>query len=133
MIYLDLFDIYKNYDIANKEYISLLENLLNSSLGDCNDENIQNDLLAAKNKFEFLKIMADDILITEENNEILGKLKYYIMDGLFLAVDLLNFYNSKQVERFSMRAVNYINKNRMQEFINDNPFNSTIPFGKCRI
>ena len=77
--------------------------------------------------------MVDDAVITEENQETLGKLKYYIVDGLFLAVDLLNFYESKQKERFQMRAVNYINKDRMQQFINDNPFNSNIEIGRCRV
>ena len=57
----------------------------------------------------------------------------YIMDGLLLSIDLLRFYESKQVERFKMRAVNYINKERMKKFIEDNPFENNISFGNCRV
>lgn len=130
---MDLFEIYKNFNLANREYINFIDGLIKNDLGNCDNKEVENDLLAGKNRFEFLKIMVDDVVITEENQETLGKLKYYIVDGLFLSVDLLNFYETKQKERFQMRAVNYINKDRMQQFINDNPFNSDIEIGRCRV
>lgn len=130
---MDLFEIYKNFNVANREYITYIHNLIKEDMGECNNEEVINELLAGKNRFEFLKIMVDDVKITIENNEMLGKLKYYIVDGLFLSVDLLNFYETKQKERFQMRAVNYINKDRMEQFIKDNPFNTNVEIGKCRV
>ena len=113
--------IYYEFTIANREYIDFITNLSNT-LVECGNEDMKNTLLASKNKFEFIKIRIDDIEINENNNERLKHLKYIIMDAIFVTVDLLNFYSTNQVERFKMRAVNYINKDRMQKFIMDNPF-----------
>ena len=106
---MDLLQIYKEFLGIKTEIISLIEDI-SDNLKDCTDQNISNSLLGEKNKLEFMKIKVDDIDVTEDNIQMVNQLKMSIMDALFLLVDLLKFYHSASVERFKMRAYNYVNK-----------------------
>ena len=130
---LTLLESYKEFTKINSEYINYINELVNTDLGKCDNKEVINCLIGCKNRYEFLKIKVDDYNYEEENIDTLKQLKMYIMDGLLLSIDLLRFYESKQVERFKMRAVNYINKERMKKFIEDNPFENNISFGNCRV
>lgn len=130
---MDLFQIYKEFLGIKAEIISLIEDISDNDMKDCTDQNISNSLLGEKNKLEFMKIKVDDVEVTEDNIEMVNQLKMSIMDALFLLVDLLKFYHSASVERFRMRVYNYVNKDRMERFIKDNPFESNISFGNCRV
>lgn len=125
--------MYKEFLEIKTEIIALIEKISNSDMKDCSDDNVINSLIGEKNKLEFMKIKVDDVEIIESNMEMVNHLKMSIMDALFLLVDLINFYHSASVERFKMRVYNYVNKDRMERFIKENPFESNISFGHCRV
>ena len=75
-----------------------------------------NKLVKAKDKFQELMSEVDEIETEEEDGLFVKDVKYGIVDGLFLAIDLYNFYYTKQLERFKMRGVNYIRKGRVTSF-----------------
>lgn len=74
------------------------------------------NLVKGKEKFQELMNAVDKIEVEEEDGLYLKDVKYGLVDGLFLAIDLYNFYYSKQLERFKMRGVNYIRKGRVTSF-----------------
>lgn len=121
---MDLFKMNQEFLGIKKEIITLIEGIAEGDMKDCKDEEISNSLLGEKNKLEFMKIKVDDVKVTADNIDMVNSLKRSIMDGLFLLVDLINFYHSASVERFKMRVYNYINKDRMERFINNDLFES---------
>ena len=121
---MDLFKMNQEFLGIKKEIITLIEGIAEGDMKDCKDEEISNSLLGEKNKLEFMKIKVDDVKVTADNIDMVNSLKRSIMDGLFLLVDLINFYHSWSVERFKMRGYNYINKDRMERFINNDLFES---------
>lgn len=121
---MDLFKMNQEFLGIKKEIITLIEGIAEGDMKDCKDEEISNSLLGEKNKLEFMKIKVDDVKVTADNIDMVNSLKRSIMDGLFLLVDLINFYHSGSVERFKMRGYNYINKDRMERFINNDLFES---------
>lgn len=111
---MSLVSIQEEYNKAKSEYVELIDKLSNSDLGQCDSEEILNNLIAGKNKFESIKIKSDNEVLSEEEKDELKDIQYSIVDSLFLSVDLINFYKTNQVERFKMRAVNYIKKKRIE-------------------
>lgn len=124
---MDLIKAYEEYTRVNNNYVNSIERLVNSDLGDCNEEHIKEQLLSAQNSFESIKIRIDVVEVEEKEEENLRDLKYLVMDALFISADLVAFYKYKQPERFKMRAVNYINKKRRAEMFKDD--NN----GSCRV
>lgn len=116
---MDLISIYNEYVKVNNEYMNYIFELSGCDLGDCSDETILERLKAFEVKFEDIKIKADVLEVDEENMNNLQDLKYFAMDALFAGLDLANFYSLKEVERFKMRAVNYVNKKRRAEIFNE--------------
>ena len=112
---MSLVSIQEEYNKAKSEYIELINELSNSDLGNCDNEDILNNLIAGKTKFELIKIKSDNEVLSEEEKDKLKDIQYSIVDSLFLCMDLINFYKTNQVERFKMRAVNYVNKKRIEE------------------
>lgn len=108
---------YEDYNNFNKEYIMFLENLCESDFNE-DEELVINKLIEAKWKFEMLKLKCDDLEFSGENLEDIKDLNYLIVDSLFLSADLLRFYRNKEVERFKMRATNYLNKKRRLDIFN---------------
>ncbi|APF22709.1 hypothetical protein [Clostridium butyricum] len=110
-----LSNIFEEYIKVNKEYVDFVNELVNKDFANFTEDKIVDKLLDGKTKFE--KLMNDtDNCEEEEEGLFLKDVKYSIVDGLFLSIDLLNFYNSKELERFKMRAVNYIRKGRVTSF-----------------
>lgn len=124
---MDLISIYTNYKELNNEYTNYLTSLVSTELGECENQAIKDALLRYQNKFEVLKMNADIEEITSENENDLKDLRYLLMDALFASHDVLSFYSQKQVERFKMRAVNYVNK-----VARANIFNESMS-GTCRV
>ncbi|MGL5353781.1 MAG: hypothetical protein ACRDA5_10740 [Clostridium sp.] len=124
---MDLIKAYEEYTGVNNDYVNFIEKLVNSDLGDCNDEKVAEHLLAAQNSFESIKIRTDVMEVEEKDQENFRDLKYLVMDALFITADLTAFYKYKQPERFKMRATNYINKKRRAEMFKEDK-NS-----KCRV
>ncbi|MGL5085954.1 MAG: hypothetical protein ACRC68_09640 [Clostridium sp.] len=124
---MDLIKAYEEFTGVNNAYVNFVEGLLNSDLGDCNNEKITEHLLAAQNSFETIKIRTDVMEVEAKEQENYRDLKYLVMDALFISADLTAFYKYKQPERFKMRATNYINKKRRAEMFKEDK-NS-----KCRV
>lgn len=118
---------YEEYNKVNSNYVNFIEGLVNSDLGECDNEKIKDTLLSAQNSFESIKIRIDVEGMEETDKENLNDLKYLIMDALFISADLVAFYKYKQPERFKMRATNYINKKRRAEMFKDSGN------GSCRV
>lgn len=118
---------YEEYNKVNGDYLNFIEGLVNSDLGECDNEKIKDTLLSAQNSFESIKIRIDVEGMEESDKENLNDLKYLIMDALFISADLVAFYKYKQPERFKMRATNYINKKRRAEMFKDSGN------GSCRV
>lgn len=113
-----LLDAYEKYKKINNDYSRFIEIMINKEGFNFTDKE-EVDLLEKYNiEIHQLKISIDNVESTDDEN--LKDLNYLIMDLMFLSVDLINFYNYKEVERFKMRAVNYINKQRRKEFFGGN-------------
>ncbi|MBE6071349.1 MAG: hypothetical protein E7208_05265 [Clostridium butyricum] len=113
---MNLNEIFNEYIKINNEYVKFINEIINSNFEGYTEENITTKLIENKKKFEELMQCTDKIEIEEEKGVFLKDVKYSVIDGLFLAIDLYNFYYSKQLERFKMRAVNYIRKGRVTSF-----------------
>lgn len=113
---MNLNEIFNEYIEVNKEYVSFVNEIINKNFECYSEEEIMKRLVEDKEKFQKLMGEIDSIQVEEENGLYLKDVKYSLVDGLFLAIDLYNFYNSKQLERFKMRGVNYIRKGRVTSF-----------------
>lgn len=108
---MNLVQVYEKYKAVNDEYSKFIENLINSDF--IKENEISKKLDSYNNTIQCLKVDADSIESEDKDN--LNDLNYLIMDLIFLSIDLINFYNYKEVERFKMRATNYVNKQRRKE------------------
>ena len=111
-----LSEIFNKYVEINSEYVKYINDIVNNNFVGYLEEEIMNKLVEGKKNFEELMSQIDKCENEEENGLFLKDVKYSIVDGLFLTIDLYNFYNSKELERFKMRAVNYIRKGRVTSF-----------------
>lgn len=113
---MSLNDIFNEYINVNGEYVKFVNEIIDKNFEGYGKEEIMNTLIQSKQKFEKLMEETNKIEVEEENGIFLKDVKYSVVDGLFLAIDLYNFYYSKQLERFKMRGVNYIRKGRVTSF-----------------
>lgn len=111
-----LSEIFNKYVEINSEYVKYINDIVNNNFVGYLEEEIMNKLVEGKKNFEELMSQIDKCENEEEKGLFLKDVKYSIVDGLFLTIDLYNFYNSKELERFKMRAVNYIRKGRVTSF-----------------
>ncbi|MGL5615004.1 MAG: hypothetical protein ACRDD2_02070 [Sarcina sp.] len=109
-----ILDFYERYKVLNKEISEFIEELINNNLNYEKKEDTLKILLNFNDELGNLKEGLEKINCEDKDN--LNDLNYLIMDLLFLIMDLINFYNYNQVERFKMRATNYLNKQRRKEF-----------------
>lgn len=106
---------YEEYNKINNDFVNFIDELVNNELKGYNKDFVKQRLLDFQNAFETVKLNSDKLIIEENEKENLNDLKYLVVDALFIALDLVHFYNCEEVERFKMRAVNYINKRRKAE------------------
>lgn len=111
-----LAQIFNQYIELNREYVKFINEIVNNDFKNYSEEEIMNKLTEGKNEFQNLMSQIDKCENDEEDGLFLKDVKYSLVDGLFLTIDLYNFYNSKELERFKMRAVNYIRKGRVTSF-----------------
>lgn len=111
-----LSEVFNQYIKLNGEYVKFINEIVNNNFANYSEEEIMSELIKGKNNFENLMSQIDKCENEEEDGLFLKDVKYSIVDGLFLTIDLYNFYNSKELERFKMRAVNYIRKGRVTSF-----------------
>lgn len=113
-----LLDIYERYKKVNNDYSRFIEMIINKE--DFDFESKEEFNLLEKYNMEIQQLKTSMDSIESNDNENLKDLSYLIVDLMFLSVDLMNFYNYREVERFKMRAINYINKQRRKEFFGGN-------------
>lgn len=107
---------YTEYKNINSEYIKYIEELIKENNFTYNDE-VRNKLLFFYERFELVRLKSDN-LKEDGNEDDIQDLRYLIVDGLLLALDLVNFYSRGEVERFKMRGTNYIKKRERADMLN---------------
>lgn len=111
-----LSEIFDQYVKLNGEYVKFINEIVNNNFADYSEDEIMSKLVEGKKNFEALISEIDICENDEEDGLFLKDVKYSLVDGLFLTIDLYNFYNAKELARFKMRAVNYIRKGRVTSF-----------------
>lgn len=124
---MDLVSIYNEYSSYHKEYVSFIEELLNSDLTAYNSEIIIERLDNAFKTFERFNSESEDIKVEESDMNNFKDLKYLLIDSLLLSSELSNFYKHDELMRFKMRINNYINKLRRNEIFKESSDSS------CRV
>lgn len=113
---MSLISTYEEYVKVNGAYVESINEIVSNNFNGYTEENILKKLGDGKNKFEELREKLDEEEVLNEEIDNLQDLKYLVIDGLFLSIDLFNFYNCKELERFKMRFVNYVRKRRVADF-----------------
>ena len=106
-----MLNTYEQFSNLNNELITYLNELISDDLKEKNSEEIINNFNRILNDIEELKLKSDEIVSVGIELNKVNNLRYSIMNSLFLVSDLLHFYKLNEIERFKMRAVNYINHN----------------------
>lgn len=115
---MSLINTYEEYKNVNKELIGYVEQLIFEKFEGYKQEEVIAKLNLFLNSFEKIKEKSDTLVVDENNANNLKDLQYMIVSGLFLISELTHFYKINELERFKMRAVNYINNNRRNEVLN---------------
>lgn len=116
---MDLVDLYNEYMKVSEQYMTYIFELSKDSLGTCENEQVLDKLKSYQIKFEDMIIKANVLEVDEENKNNLQDLRYLVMDILLVATDLSAFHGYKEVERFKMRAVNFVNKRKRAQLFNE--------------
>lgn len=112
---MDLINAYESYKEFNKNFVDFINDLITNDFSNVDKTTIIDKLLAGKEFFSNLQVQCETIDIESKDMNNLKDLQYLLTDGLFLTIDLINFYNLNEYDRFKMRASNYINKGRLTE------------------
>lgn len=112
---MNLIEIYEAYKIENTDYIEWLEILVNESFQNDAPPIIRRRLEDTKACFSQLMEQCATLEVSDEEEANLKDLKYLLMDSLFLASDLVRFYETEDLGRFKMRVLNYLTKKRRAE------------------
>lgn len=115
-VIMSLLSIYEEYVQSNKEYVDFIDKIINDNFTSYTEDEISKKLVIYKDYFEKLRDDLEKTDVASEEDENVRDLKYLLVDVLFLSIDLYNFYNSKEIERFKMRGINYIRKRRVADF-----------------
>lgn len=116
---MELVELYQSYSEINKDYMTFIEEAVNSDFKNSLPEEILLRLTKAKESFEELMAASNELKPKEEDETNFKDLKYLLVDTLFLAIDLLAFYKAGEEGRFKMRVLNYLNKKRRAEMFNE--------------
>lgn len=112
---MDLLNVYENYKDFNKNFINFINDIIINDFSNIDRTEIMNKLVEGRDFFSNLQNQCETIDIENKDIDNLKDLQYLVVDGLFLTIDLINFYNLEEYDRFKMRASNYINKDRLSE------------------
>ena len=124
---MELVNSYAYYTEEYNAYLKLVEQLVETDFASCVEAEVTSKLANAKETFEGLMEKVSALEVEETQQENLKDLKYLIMDALFFASDLDNFYKHKELGRFKMRVLNALNKKRRAELFG----NETTGSGSC--
>lgn len=124
---MELVNSYAYYTEEYNAYLKLVEQFVETDFANCVEAEVTSKLANAKETFEGLMEKVSALEVEETQQENLKDLKYLIMDALFFASDLDNFYKHKELGRFKMRVLNALNKKRRAELFG----NETMGSGSC--
>lgn len=124
---MELVNSYACYTEEYNAYLKFVEQLVETDFANCVEVEVTSKLAKAKETFEALMEKVSTLEVEEAQQENLKDLKYLIMDALFFASDLDNFYKHKEIGRFKMRVLNALNKKRRAELFG----NETAGGGSC--
>lgn len=124
---MNLVEIYSAYKEESTEYITWLEAVVNSDFQNDAMPIIRVRLIDTKEQLEKWMEACANLEVEEKDKENLKDLRYLILDSLFLAADLVRFFETDDLGRFKMRVLNYLNKKRRAEMFGE------TPGGSCRV
>ena len=114
-----LVELYQSYSEINRDYMTFIEETVSTDFKNNQPEEILQLLTQAKKGFEELMAASNEIELREADETNFKDLKYLLVDALFLAIDLLDFYKAGEEGRFKMRVLNHLNKKRRAEMFNE--------------
>ncbi len=114
-----LVELYQSYSEINRDYMTFIEETVSTDFKNNQPEEILQLLTQAKKGFEELMAASNEIELREADETNFKDLKYLLVDALFLAIDLLDFYKVGEEGRFKMRVLNHLNKKRRAEMFNE--------------
>lgn len=112
---MELVNHYTQYTTTYGEYLAYVEHLVETDFENAVETELAARLTATRETFEALMQQISTLEVEEEQEENLKDLKYLVMDALFLAGDLEQFYKYQEIGRFKMRVLNALNKKRRAE------------------
>ena len=112
---MELVNHYTQYTTTYGEYLAYVEHLVETDFADSIEKEVAARLTTTRETFETLMNQISTLEVEQEQEENLKDLKYLVMDALFLAGDLEQFYNYQEIGRFKMRVLNALNKKRRAE------------------
>ena len=124
---MELVNSYTCYTREYNAYLELVEQLVETNFANCVESEVTSKLINTKETFESLMEKVSTLEVEEDQEENLKDLKYLIMDALFFASDLANFYKHQELGRFKMRVLNALNKKRRAELFG----NKAAESGSC--
>lgn len=124
---MNLVEIYSAYKEESTEYFSWLEAVVDSDFQNDATPIIRVRLIDTKEQFEKWMEACSNLEVEEKDQDNLKDLRYLILDSLFLAADLVRFFETDDLGRFKMRVLNYLNKKRRAEMFGE------TPGGNCRV
>jgi len=109
---MNLVEIYSAYKEESAEYTTWLEAIVSSDFQNDAMPIIRVRLIDTKEQFEKWMEVCSNLEVEEKDQDNLKDLRYLILDSLFLAADLVRFFETDDLGRFKMRVLNYLNKKR---------------------
>lgn len=116
---MELVRLYQSYSEINKAYMTFIEETVNADFKNKDKEVILQTLVEVKGQLEELMTASNEINPSEADEVNFKDLKYLLVDTLFLAIDLLDFYKAGEEGRFKMRVLNHLNKKRRAEMFGE--------------
>lgn len=126
---MELVNSYACYTEEYNAYLEFVEQLIETDFANGVEAEVTSKLAKVKVTFESLMEKVSALEVEEAQEENLKDLKYLIMDALFFASDLANFYKHQELGRFKMRVLNALNKKRRAELFGS----ETAGSGSCPI
>lgn len=124
---MDLLQVYTFYIEESTDYIGWIETLVNEDFQSDAAPIIKIRLSDAKAQFEKAMEQCSTLEVEAKDENNLKDLRYLIMDSIFLASDLVRFYEAGDLGRFKMRVLNFLNKKRRAELFGE------TQQGSCRV
>ena len=114
-----LVELYQSYSEINRDYMTFIEETVSTDFKNNQPEEILQLLTQAKKGFEELMAASNEIELREADETNFKDLKYLLVDALFLAIDLLDFYKAGEEGTFKMRLLNHLKKKRRAQMFNE--------------